>query len=37
MVKEFSDAVWTQEIKTVGSFIKSGFGYHIIFVHERDE
>ncbi len=37
MVKEFSDAVWTQQIKTVGPYIKSGFGYHIIFVHERDE
>ena len=37
MVKEFSEAVWTQEIKTVETFIKSGFGYHIIFVHERDE
>ena len=37
MVKEFSDAVWTQQIKTVGPYIKSGFGYHIIFVPERDE
>ncbi len=37
MVKEFSDAVWTQQIKTVGPYIKSGFGHHIIFVHERDE
>ena len=37
MVKEFSDAVWAQELKEVGSFIKTGFGYHIIYVHERDE
>ncbi|HJM87886.1 MAG TPA: peptidylprolyl isomerase [Candidatus Thalassarchaeaceae archaeon] len=37
MVKEFSEAVWKQELKEVGPFIKSGFGYHIIYVHERDE
>jgi parvulin-like peptidyl-prolyl isomerase len=37
MVKEFSEAVWNQELKEVGPFIKSGFGYHIIYVHERDE
>tara|TARA_A100001037_G_scaffold232589_1_gene211024 strand:+ start:572 stop:949 length:378 start_codon:yes stop_codon:yes gene_type:complete len=37
MVKEFSDAVWTQDLKTVDGFIRTGFGYHIIYVHERDE
>ncbi|MBT4059972.1 MAG: peptidylprolyl isomerase [Euryarchaeota archaeon] len=37
MVKEFSAKVWEQELKAIDGFIKTGFGYHIIWVHERDD
>ena len=37
MVREFEDAVWNIPLKTVSSPIKTQFGYHLIWVHERDE
>ena len=37
MVPDFSKKVWEQDMKTIDGFIKTGFGYHIIWVHERDE
>ncbi len=36
MVPEFSKKVWAQEPGCVDGFIKTGFGYHIIWVHERE-
>jgi peptidyl-prolyl cis-trans isomerase C len=36
MVKEFEQAVWSSEISTTPSeFVRTKFGYHIIWVHER--
>lgn len=37
MVREFEDAVWSIPLKTVSSPIKTQFGYHLIWVHEREE
>ncbi|MBJ64485.1 MAG: peptidylprolyl isomerase [Euryarchaeota archaeon] len=37
MVREFEDAVWTTPIKTVSEPVKTQFGYHLIWVHEREE
>jgi len=37
MVREFEDAVWNIPLKTVSAPIKTQFGYHLIWVHERDE
>jgi peptidyl-prolyl cis-trans isomerase C len=37
MVPDFSKKVWEQDLKAIDGFIKTGFGYHIIWVHERDE
>ena len=37
MVPEFSAQVWKQELECCDSFIKSRFGYHLIWVHSRDE
>ena len=37
MVREFEEAVWSTPLKTVSTPIKTQFGYHLIWVHERDE
>ncbi len=37
MVPEFSKQVWKQELNQCDCFIKSRFGYHLIWVHSRDE
>ena len=38
MVRKFEDAVWLTEIETVPTkFVKTQFGYHIIWVHSKGE
>ena len=37
MVKAFEDAVWDTPVATVSPPVKTQFGYHLIWVHERDE
>ena len=37
MVPEFSKQVWEQELEQCDCFIKSRFGFHLIWVHSRDE
>ena len=37
MAREFSEAVWKQDLNAIGPFVKTGFGYHLIWVHERDD
>jgi peptidyl-prolyl cis-trans isomerase C len=37
MVQPFEEAVWTNPIATVSEPVKTQFGYHLIWVHERDE
>ena len=38
MVKQFEDAVWQTEIDEVPTkFIKTQFGYHIIWVHSKSD
>jgi peptidyl-prolyl cis-trans isomerase C len=37
MVREFEEAVWNTPLKTVSEPIKTQFGYHLIWVHEREE
>lgn len=37
MVEEFQETVWTVPLKTVSTPVKTKFGYHLIWVHERDE
>ena len=37
MVKEFDDAVWNIPLSTTSEPVKSQFGYHLIWVHEREE
>ena len=37
MVPEFSEQVWKQELESCDCFIKSRFGFHLIWVHSRDE
>ncbi|MGB2479458.1 MAG: peptidylprolyl isomerase, partial [Candidatus Poseidoniaceae archaeon] len=37
MVQAFQDAVWTTPLKTVSPPVKTQFGYHLIWVHEREE
>ena len=37
MVKPFEDVVWSAPLKTVSDPVKTEFGYHLIWVHERDE
>ena len=37
MVREFDAAVCTIPVKTVSEPIKTQFGYHLIWVHEREE
>ena len=36
-VKAFEDAVWETPVATVSPPVKTQFGYHLIWVHERDE
>ena len=37
MVREFDEAVWSIPLSTTSEPIKSQFGYHLIWVHEREE
>ena len=37
MVREFEEAVWSTPLKTVSEPVKTQFGYHLIWVHEREE
>ena len=37
MVPEFSEQVWKQDLESCDCFIKSRFGYHLIWVHSRDD
>ena len=37
MVREFDNAVWSIPLNTVSEPIKTQFGYHLIWVHERTE
>ena len=37
MVKEFEDTVWSAPLNAVSEPVKTKFGYHLIWVHERDE
>ena len=37
MVREFDNAVWSIPLSTTSEPIKSQFGYHLIWVHEREE
>tara|TARA_B100000795_G_scaffold146992_1_gene110157 strand:- start:160 stop:387 length:228 start_codon:yes stop_codon:yes gene_type:complete len=37
MVPPFEEAVWKNELSTVSAPVKTQFGYHLIWVHERDE
>ena len=37
MVPEFSEQVWKQELESCDCFIKSRFGFHLIWVHSRDD
>ena len=37
MVREFDDAVWSIPLSTTSEPVKSQFGYHLIWVHEREE
>ena len=36
MVREFDEAVWQLPLASTSSPIKTQFGYHLIWVHERD-
>ena len=37
MVREFDNAVWSIPLATTSEPVKSQFGYHLIWVHEREE
>ena len=37
MVQEFDEAVWTLPLNSVSNPVKTQFGYHLIWVHEREE
>ncbi|MEE2811443.1 MAG: peptidylprolyl isomerase [Candidatus Thermoplasmatota archaeon] len=37
MVREFSAACFEMPLNVVDRFVKTEFGYHLIWVHERDE
>jgi peptidyl-prolyl cis-trans isomerase C len=37
MVREFDTVVWSQPLNTVSEPIKTQFGYHLIWVHERTD
>ena len=35
--QEFEETVWSVPVNTVSAPVKTQFGYHLIWVHERDE
>ena len=37
MVREFDEAVWNLPLSTTSEPVKTQFGYHLIWVHEREE
>ena len=37
MVRHFEEVVWSNALATVSEPVKTQFGYHLIWVHERDE
>ena len=37
MVREFDDAVWSIPLASTSEPVKSQFGYHLIWVHERED
>ncbi|MEE2985614.1 MAG: peptidylprolyl isomerase [Candidatus Thermoplasmatota archaeon] len=37
MDPKFSSQVWAQELEQCSCFIKTKFGYHLIWVHTRDD
>ena len=37
MVREFDNAGWSIPLATTSEPVKSQFGYHLIWVHEREE
>ena len=37
MVREFDNVVWSLPLNTVSEPVKTQFGYHLIWVHERTE
>lgn len=37
MVREFEDVVWSIPVKTTSEPVKTQFGYHLIWVHERED
>ena len=37
MVREFDEAVWSIPLSTTSNPVKSQFGYHLIWDHEREE
>jgi hypothetical protein len=38
MVQDFEEAVWASELETVPeSFIKTQFGFHILWVHSKGQ
>ena len=37
MVREFDNAVWSIPLATTSEPVKSQFGYHLIWVHERED
>ena len=37
MVPEFLKQVWAQELEQCDCFIKTRFGFHLIWVHSRDD
>jgi len=37
MVRPFEEVVWNNELATVSEPVKTQFGYHLIWVHEREQ
>ena len=37
MVREFESTVWSIPLNTVSLPVKTQFGYHLIWVHQREE
>ena len=37
MVREFESTVWSTPLNTVSLPVKTQFGYHLIWVHQREE
>ena len=37
MDPKFSSQVWAQELEQCSCFIRTKFGYHLIWVHSRDD